>query len=143
MHTTTLILPGVQAIGWLDCQHLPRRVDLQGICHKPVAIFTTIKPIEFFDEPQCECKTEKESGHSSETAILKFLCGEMLPLSHNVGFVVTDVTGRSFLIGSKEPPFPRIKVERTCGTPDGDAAGYKYAITHNAIRTLVDCIVSY
>lgn len=143
MRTTTQILPGIKSIGWLDCQHLPRRVDLHGICGTPVAVLTAVTPIAFFEEPECECKTERESGHSNDTAKLKFRCGVLLPIHRTLGFVVTDVNGKSYLIGSQEPPFPKLKVDMRCGTPEGDPAGYHYEITHTAIKSMVECVASY
>lgn len=141
MKSTTQILPGIKAVGWVDCRHLPKRVDLHGICRSPVAVLTTITPVEFFDEPECRCKTEKEGGCSTDTATLKFHCAVLLPIHRRLGFVVTDVNGKSYLIGGCEPPFPSVKVEHFCGAPDGDGAGFYYEITHNAIKSMVECVI--
>lgn len=140
MKTSIQILPGVKSIGWIDCRHLPRRVDLSAICRMPVAILTTITPIDFFDDPQCDCKTTKDGGGYSDTANLKFLTHSPLPGS-NVAFVVTDVNDRSFLIGSLENPAAVPEPTRRLGTPTGDAAGYYYEIKHVALKSLVPCIV--
>lgn len=141
MKTTTTILPGVKAIGWVDCEKLPRRVDLHGICRTPVPVLTAINPVEFFDEPDCRCKTVKESGSFTDTATLKFSCGELLPIHLHIGFVVTDTNGKSWLIGAKEAPFPKLNVEHRLGECDGDAAGFQYEITHVAIKSMVACLI--
>lgn len=141
MRTTTQILPGVSAIGWVDCRHLPRRVDLMGICRQPFGIFTDITPIEFFDEPDCRCVTEKSGVGYSDTATLKFHCAELLPIHRPLGFVVTDIAGQSYLIGSLEHPHPTVKAELLCGDPDGDGAGYRYEIKHVSIKSMVPCFI--
>lgn len=73
MKTSTQILPGIKALGWLDCRALPKRVDLSAICGMPVAILTDIHPIPFFDEPTCECKTKKDGGDAPKNDVEQFV----------------------------------------------------------------------
>lgn len=141
MRTTTQILPGIKAIGWVDCRHLPRRVDLSAICGMSGVVLTDIHPIEFFDEPQCECKTKKDGAGYEDTATLKFLTSQKLPRSASLGFVVTDVNGQSYLIGSLEAPQPQVECNQQTGIPSGDAAGYAYEIKHVSIKSMVPCVI--
>lgn len=142
MKTSTQILPGIRRIGYLKAALLPRAVALHGICGTPVPILTEIVWTDFFDSPDCRCRTEKSGGGYSSTATLKFHSSELIPFCDGLGFVVEDVTGTHYLIGAQEPPLPKIAVEQICGAPDGDGAGFKYDITHTAVRTMVPCIVS-
>lgn len=139
MRTSTQILPGIKSIGWIDCRHLPRRVDLSAICGMAVPILTDIHPIPFFDEPTCECKTKKDGAGYEDTATLKFLTDKKLPFGALLGFVVTDVNDNSFLIGSLEAPRPQVEYEQRTGIPSGDAAGYSYEIKHVSIKSMVPC----
>ncbi len=107
----------------------------------PVAILTDIHPIPFFDEPACECKTKKDGGGYEDTATLKFLTDRKLPRGAVLGFVVTDVNDKSFLIGSLEAPRPIIECEQRTGIPSGDAAGYAYEIKHVSIKSMVPCVI--
>lgn len=141
MRTTTQILPGVKAIGWVDCRLLPRRVDLHGICGSTVAVLTDVHPVEFFDNPDCKCVTEKEGGGYTDTATLTFHSSALLPIHRQLGFVVTDVNDHSFLIGCQEPPFPQVKATLLCGAPDGDGAGFSYEIKHVCIKSMVPCVI--
>lgn len=141
MRTTTQILPGIKAIGWVDCRHLPRRVDLSAICGMTVAVLTDVHPIPFFDEPTCECKTKKDGAGYEDTATLKFLTSQKLPRSASLGFVVTDVNGQSYLIGSLEAPQPQVECNQHTGIPSGDAAGYEYEIKHVSIKSMVPCVI--
>lgn len=140
MKTTTTILPGVKSIGWVDCDKLQRRVDLHGICGTPIPVLTAIQPIDFFDEPECKCKTVKDANGYTDTATLKFSCGSLLPIHIHLGFVVTDTNDKSYLIGSKEAPYPKLNVELGVGDCDGDGAGFYYEITHVAIKSMVACL---
>lgn len=140
MRTSTQILPGIKSIGWIDSRNLPRRVDLSAICGMPVAILTDIHPIEFFDEPTCECKTKKDGGGYEDSVTLKFLTGSKLP-PLATAFIVTDVSDRSFLIGSLEKPHATAEPMQRLGVPSGDSAGYSYEIKHVAIKSMVPCII--
>ncbi|MBS7409527.1 MAG: hypothetical protein KIG59_01015 [Muribaculaceae bacterium] len=141
MRTSSQILPGIKAIGWVDSQHLPRRVDLSAICGMTVAVLTDVHPIPFFDEPSCECKTQKDGAGYKDTATLKFLTSEQLPRSAALGFVVTDVNDKSYLLGSLEHPHPIVDCEQRTGIPSGDAAGYSYEIKHVSIKSMVPCVI--
>lgn len=120
---------------------MPRRVDLSAICGMPVAVLTDIHPIPFFDEPVCERKTKKDDAGYEDTVTLKFLTDMKLPRGAVLGFVVTDVSGKSFLIGSLEAPHPIVECEQRTGIPSGDAAGYSYEVKHVSIRSMVPCVI--
>lgn len=139
MRSSTQILPGIKAVGWVDCRNLPTHVALHGITQNRVGIFTDVNYIEFFGEPDCRCTSEKENGNYTDKAALKFVCAEELPKSIPLAFVVTDIAGESFLIGAKEKPYPQIKINRVFGLADGVAAGYEYEVTHVAIKSMVPC----
>ncbi len=141
MKSSIQILPGIKAVGWVDCRHLPQRVDLTGICRMPLPILTDIHPIDFFGDVDCSCKSQKNCAGYEDTAILKFLAAEELPHGVLLGFVVTDVNDRSYLIGSKETPHPQIEFEHRKGSPSGDAAGVYYEIKHVALKSLIPCSI--
>lgn len=141
MRTTIQILPGIKAIGWVDCRLLPKRVDLSAICGMTIAVLTDIHPIPFFDEPTCECQHKKDSAGYQDTATLKFLTDKELPRSATLGFVVTDVNDKSFLIGSLEAPRPQVECHQLTSVPSGDAAGYSYEIKHVALKSMVPCVI--
>ena len=107
----------------------------------PEAVLTDIHPIPFFDEPTCECQTKKDGGGYEDTATLKFLTDRKLPRGAALGFVVTDVNGNSFLIGSLEAPRPVVGCEQRTGKPSGDAAVYAYEVKHVSIKSMVPCII--
>lgn len=140
MRTSVTILPGIKTIGWVDCEQLPARVDLEGICGNTVTLFTQVTNVEFLDSPDCRCKTEKDCAGYTDTATLKFQCPELLPIHLHLGFVVTDTNGKIWLIGSKEPPFPKLSVERITGMCESEGAGFYYEITHVAIKSMVACL---
>ena len=141
MKTTTYLLPGIQSIGWVECEKLQSNVALNGICGNRIPVLTEIHPVPFFGQASCECSETKESGGVVATATLKFNSDEVLPLHQHVGFVVTDNNGENWLIGSKEPPFPVIKMRICFGDCDGERAGAEYEVKHTAIKTMMRCTI--
>jgi len=107
----------------------------------PVTILTDIHPIPFFNEPTCECKTKKDGGGYEDTATLKFLSGTRLPQSATLGFIVTDVNNKVYLIGSRERPMPVVELTHSLSVPSGDAAGFYYEVKHVSIKSMVPCII--
>ncbi len=141
MKTSVQILPGIKSIAFVECRLLPDNIGLHGITRNAVGIFAELQPVAFFDSPECTCTTEKKNGSYQDTASLKFSSGQWLPLRRKLAFVVTDVSGRNFVIGAKESPFPVIKVEEHKGSPSGESAAYSYEITHVALKSLVPCVI--
>ncbi len=133
------MLPGIKSIGWVNCQYLPQRVDLMSVCKMVPSIMTDIHPVSFVGEPECSRTREKKNEGYMETASLQFHSTETMPDNIMLGFVVVDVNGAAYLIGSREHPVPTIEAEQRCGTPSGDAAGIRYKIKHVALRTLIRC----
>ena len=139
MKTTKQILPGVKSIGWVYAENLIPDITLRGIARMPVPILTEIHKVPFFDEPKCECVTTNDNGNRLDTATLKFASEDVLPMDVHIALVVTDIADHSYIIGSRDSPFPVIKRTVSFGVTDGDGAGAEYEITHTAIRSLVPC----
>ncbi len=141
MNTNIQILPGIRFIGYFDLDKLATepRFDLAGICGMSVAVLTDVIPVDFFDDPECRNVTEKINGQNQDKVSLKFHSHALIEIHKHLGFVVTDIAGKSYVIGNQMPPFPQVKTELNCGAPDGDGAGFYYEISHVALASLVPC----
>lgn len=143
MRASEYHLPGIKFIGWISGDRLKQCVFLDGIVGQPVPILTDIHQIDFCNEPECSCKSEKSGKSFVDTATLKFLTASALPISReqNIAFVVTDIADKSWLIGSKEPPHADFKIEIRHGSPGGDSAGFYYEITHVSCKSMIPCVI--
>ena len=139
MRTTKQILPGVKFIGWVYADRLIPDIALRGIAGMPVPILTDIHDVAFFDEPKCECMTTNDNGNRLDTATLKSSSENVLPVNAHIAFIVPDISDGSYIIGSRETPFPVIKRTIAFGNTANECAGVKYEITHTAIKSLVKC----
>lgn len=141
MKTSTQILPGIKRIYYIDSAKLPFRVDLSHICGMEIAILNDLVPVEFYDTPSCSCTSKNDGKTITQEAKLEFHSNIRLPQNIRPSFVVTDVNDNNFLIGSKEMPLPKVGYTYDAGKPGSTEAGYKYEISHNAIRTLIPCTI--
>lgn len=135
----TVTLPGIKAIGWIDCDKLMPHVALRGICKMDTPVLTKITWIDFTDA-KCSNKTEYSNNGNKDTTTLKFESTTLIPIHLNFGFVVTDVNGQSYLIGSKEA-VPKLESGCNCGFPGDESAGFEYNVTWITIKGLIPCII--
>lgn len=140
MNSSCQILPGIKKLYWVERRYLQKRIDLYAMASQQVAILCDLNEIIFSGDPDCRCVTSKENNGWHQESTLKFRTAHAIPCA-DIAFIVTDVSGQSYLIGAYEMPYPLIKWEYKSGTPSGDPAGFEYEITHNALRTLVKCVI--
>lgn len=136
------ILPGIRRLWQLECSRLPRYVALTDICGGAVAIMTdTLIELPVLGSSTCKVVSERVAGGWKQTASLSVIVGNAPVEKKYTAFVVEDMQGDRFLIGSREPPYPVVKPSYNCGNPSGDAAGDVLEISHTAIRTFIPCLI--
>ena len=135
----TLSLPGIRFIGVVDCEKLQpgqREASLAGLI---VAAHTAVEEVPFVNAT-VEAVGECSRGAPVETATLKFRTSKFLRIEIQLGFVVTDITGQSWLIGAAEPPFPKVSLTRKTGLPGGDPAVWEIEVKAVGQRALLPCV---
>lgn len=132
-------LPGITHIGLLPCAMLPQNVADSYLAGIPVVLPSAGLNIPFCGVPICEVSSEYSNNGSLEKATLTFASSQFIAEKAQVAFVITDVNGRTMLIGAREKPFPIIKRTRNTGAPDSDSAVFTYEISCVAIAALVEC----
>ena len=130
-------LPGISRIAYARAEALTPHITLQAIAKVPVGIFAQLSFLPFNKRTAlCETETEFDNNSTLETATLTFYSSEELPTG-NLCFVISLVNGKSYLIGTKEAPYPFVKKEQTTGLPDGDANTTKYTVSYTNRVALV------
>lgn len=138
---TTLSLPGIFKIGFLECSKLAPQLALKSIAGVPIAILTDITNIKFSGEPTCEAVSDINNNGRVEKTTLKFVTTQKIPDNLHLAFVVQCVNGENYIMGAKEPPFPIIKITKVTGTASGDVSAFSVEITHTAIKSLLPIVV--
>lgn len=140
MRVSVQILPGVRRVGMLPCSSLPANVALSAICGLRVPLMADVEPVPLCGVGECRCVRTRQGASVSETATLTFSSHMMLDGSRDMAFVVEDVQCRTWLVGSREAPFPVLSATRMTGVPGGEPAGVEYEVTLSSLRSMVDCV---
>lgn len=138
---STISLPGIFKIGFLECSKLSPQLALKSIAGVPIAILTEITDVIFSGEPTCEAVRDSDNNGRLEKTSLKFTTTQKIPDDHPLAFVVQCVNGEKFIVGAKERPFPIIKITNNTGTASGNISAYSVEITHSSIKSLLPAAV--
>ena len=134
-------LPGIAQIGYVECESLQPDVALKHSSGIPVGIFSEIVPVIFFGEPSCEATSEYDSNGRKVVTSLKFLSNDNIQLHKHLAFIITDASETSYLIGSRERPYPVIKSSANSGTASSDSHATTYEVRWTAICPPVPCAI--
>lgn len=132
-------LPGVKAISWLLANALSAGTQYQAMAGITVSINYKPTTVTYVGEPELTCEGSNAGNGNEETATLSFQSCEVLPYFENLAFIVTDMDGQTFLIGSEEAPYPLLTRTRVVGTPDGEPHRFTYEVKYTSIHALIPC----
>lgn len=138
---STISLPGIFKIGFLECSKLAPQLALKSIAGVPIAILTEITDVIFSGDATCEAVSDNDNNGRSEKTTLKFTTTQKIPDNSPLAFVVECVNGQKFLVGAKERPYPIVKITNNTGTATGNASAYSVEITHSAVKSLLSVAV--
>lgn len=134
-------LPGITKIGFVECELLQPNIALKHSSGIPVGVFAEITYISFFGQPSCEAVEEYDCNGHKVVTLLSFVSNDNIPTYKHLDFVITDASGASFLIGTKERQFPVIKSSALTGSPQGESNATTYEVKWTSICKPVPCAV--
>ena len=134
-------LPGIAQIGFCLCENIQPNIVLKHSSGIPVGIFTEITPVRFFGQPSYEAVEEYDYNGRKVLCTLKFVSNDNIPLHKHLAFVITDASGTSFIIGSRERPYPLIKSSTSSGSPSGESKAISYEVRWTAIASPIPCAI--
>ena len=134
-------LPGIVAIGYCLCENIQPNIVLKYSSGIPVGVFTEITPVHFFGQPSYDAVEEYDNNGRKLLCTLKFVSNDNIPLHKHLAFVITDASGTSFIIGSRERPYPVIKSSATSGTPSGESNATTYEIKWSSVGMPIRCAI--
>lgn len=135
-------LPGIRRIYYTYCYSLPPRVMLTGLCGGAVVLFRDgLVPVPFAGEPVLKWDGSMENGSRVEKSTLTFRTSHALPEGVRIAFVVETFSGKSCLIGAREPNYPVVEYSETTGETAGEAAVRTYNISHIAVKSVIPVLL--
>ncbi len=131
-------LPNITAIFYVPCASLVPNITEKYRAGLPVAIFPLPSAIEHYGNASCEAEQEYDNGGYSEKTVLQFTTTDDLSHYPALAFVVTDAGGKSYVIGTKEAPYPIMEITRTI---DKEVNVNTVKVTFTRRKSLVPCVI--
>ena len=131
-------LPGIKAISFVPCHLLSPNIVEKYRAGVPIGVFAYSKSIEHYGNASCEAESEYIGGGYFEKTSLDFTTTDEIPRSQELGFVVTDVHDKSYLIGCKEAPYPVVDITTKV---DDETNISEVKVTFQRQKSLIPCVV--
>ena len=131
-------LPNITAIFYVPCASLIPNITEKYRAGLPVAIFPLPSSIEHYGNASCEAEQEYDNGGYSEKTVLQFTTTDDLSHYPALAFVVTDADGQSYVIGTKEAPYPIMEITQTI---DKEVHVNTVKVTFTRRKSLVPCVI--
>ncbi len=128
--------PGITVVAYTEITNLPDDVIYRAVAGIPVSITADPVKVQLTDVPIAEVEREEVQNSYIEKAKLTFFTLQELPCEQHLAFIFRTVHGELFIMGSKERPYPTVKVTSTTGRLDGDAYVRKYEVSFTAKKAL-------
>jgi len=131
-------LPNIIDIYKVPCASLVPNITEKYRAGLPVAIFPLPSAIEQYGNASCEAEQEYVGGGYSEKTVLQFTTTENISQFPPLAFVVTDAGGQSYIIGTKEAPYPIMEITHTI---DKEVHVNTVKVTFTRPKSLVPCLI--
>ena len=131
-------LPNIIDIYKVPCASLVPNITEKYRAGLPVAIFPLPSPIEQYGNASCDAEQEYVGGGYSEKTVLQFTTTENISQFPPLAFVVTDAGGQSYIIGTKEAPYPIMEITHTI---DKEVHVNTVKVTFTRPKSLVPCLI--
>lgn len=109
-------LPGIKEIAYVECSKLAPQLMSKSIARLPIAIMTDITNVTFFGDAEYNINNSYKDGGREEKVTLSFNTADSIPLDTPLAWVVSTVNGDTFIIGTREKPYPVINTEFNSGS---------------------------
>ncbi len=129
-------LPGILNVWYVEADKLPSDVTYRAVAGIPVEMPVQPVSIYFKGEAVCEVEETYDNNCQMEKAKLTFTALSEVPTRLRLAFLIRTANEERYIIGAKERPYPTVKVSRSTGSPDGDAAARRYEVSFTARKAL-------
>ena len=136
---TCISLPGITKVWCISRDYLPDDVVYRAVAGIPISLEASPISITMKGEAVCEVEQSFDNNSHIEKAKLTFLSLDDVPTYNHPAFVIKTVNGETYLIGSKERPYPTVKITSSTGQPDGDTSVRKFEVSFTAKKALALC----
>ena len=131
-------LPDIIAIYQVPCSSLTANITERFRAHAPVRVSQGLTLIEHYGKASCEAEQQFDNGGYSEKTVLQFSTNEEISQYPPLAFVITDAQGQSYIIGTREQPYPMVEITKSI---DKEANVNNVKVTFTRRKSLVPCSI--
>ncbi len=131
-------LPNIIKIGTVPCEVLSPNIMEKHLAQVPVGVFQTPTAIEHYGNATCEAEQEYDNSNYLEKTSLQFSTTDELKQYPPMAFVITDAQNKSWIIGTKEPPYPIVEISKSI---EKDSNIFAVKVTFTRKKSLIPCSV--
>ena len=141
METLSKRYPGVKRIGCIKASLLPPDLMLTAMTGVKVAIVNPVNWLDRVGESEFTIEDYYSYGTSEQKVTIAFNSRDAVYKSQKLAFIVTCVSGESYLVGTAEPNNPVVNCELYAGKKSGTAAVNKVTVTHTAQIAAIEVVL--
>ena len=134
------VLPGIKSISYVSCDSLPYHITTKAIVGIPIGIFDKGTTVHFVGVPKVDVDESFDNNSQLQKATLKFNTTDEMPTRGHHAFLIETVNGERFILGTREIPYPVVKVAFSSGKPSGESAAAEVEVTFVARQALAKCV---
>lgn len=127
-------LPGISSIFSVSLDSLPPYLRERSMTGEVILLLVGMDRIVVGPQANAVDSSENSAEGTETKSQLSFVC-DVLPFDKStgkMGFVIVDADNRTFLMGTKEPPFPVIKITDSSSHPVEGKAGIEVVAEWNS-----------
>lgn len=134
-----LSLPGITKVWYIMRDDLPDDIVYRSVAGIPVNLDVVPTDITLKGQAVCEVEQTFDNNSYIEKVKLTFLTLDDVQTAQHPAFLIKTVNDDIYIIGSKERPYPTVKITSSTGQPDGDTSVRKYEVSFTAKKALALC----
>ena len=134
-----LSLPGITKVWYIMRDDLPDDIVYRSVAGIPVNLDVVPTDITLKGQAVCEVEQTFDNNSYIEQVKLTFLTLDDVQTAQHPAFLIKTVNDDIYIIGSKERPYPTVKITSSTGQPDGDTSVRKYEVSFTAKKALALC----
>ena len=134
-----LSLPGITKVWYIMRDDLPDDIVYRSVAGIPVNLDVVPTDITLKGQAVCEVEQTFDNNSYIEKVKLTFLTLDDVQTAQHPAFLIKTVNDDIYIIGSKERPYPSVKITSSTGQPDGDTSVRKYEVSFTAKKALALC----
>lgn len=138
-------LPGISSICMIEADRLPAFVRETGKAGLTPLVLLEAEEILVAPNATADSVTEATPEGNIDKSTLSFSIDEELyeAAASNKAFIIGDAMGCFWLMGAKEPPFPKIKEQNDFSTVSDGKAAYNYSVEWSSRLILCRFVSSF